>query len=421
MRARPPPTAPQLLFAAADVLVAAQIADLARLCGGSPRRAWWAAAAWLYCPFTATISTRGSCDALIAAALLGALGGLLRGRRAAPAALYGLAVHLRIYPIIYAPAIVLFLARRSRQRQGGGGRGAASAKASAAEASPTTSDGLRWAAAVAREGALFGGLSGGLFLALGAACYRLYGQPFLHEAFLHHVGRRDPRHNFSPAYYPVYLQFMDYWPGGGASSGGASGGSGAPDVSRWAAAPQAALLLALAACLHDRLPLAWALLTWAFVAFNRVATAQYFVWFLALAPVALANVAWPPPRRLLAAGAAWVAAQLHWLAWAYALEFRGAPVHLALWGASVAFLAANAAAMVALMHACRDAGGGGGGEEARAARGRQRAGSSTPGSRSASRSRSRPRVADAAAATPAGVRRSSRIAAAAHGATPGVG
>jgi Mannosyltransferase (PIG-M) len=42
-----------------------------------------------------------------------------------------------------------------------------------------------------------------------------------------------------------------------------------------------------------------------------------------------------------AAAAAWAAAAAHWLAWAYLLEFRGAPVHLAVWVEGLMFLAAN--------------------------------------------------------------------------------
>lgn len=45
--------------------------------------------------------------------------------------------------------------------------------------------------------------------------------------------------------------------------------------------------------------------------------------------------------RLLAAAAAWGAAMAHWLGWAYLLEFCGWRVHLAVWGASMAFLAAH--------------------------------------------------------------------------------
>jgi Mannosyltransferase (PIG-M) len=43
------------------------------------------------------------------------------------------------------------------------------------------------------------------------------------------------------------------------------------------------------------------------------------------------------------AAATWAAAAAHWLAWAYLLEFRGAPVHLAVWAAGLVFLAINVA------------------------------------------------------------------------------
>ncbi len=37
----------------------------------------------------------------------------------------------------------------------------------------------------------------------------------------------------------------------------------------------------------------------------------------------------------------WVLAQLHWLAWAYLLEFQGKSVHLEVWCASMVMFAAN--------------------------------------------------------------------------------
>jgi phosphatidylinositol glycan class M len=72
---------------------------------------------WLYNPFTVTISTRGSCDSLATVLLLAVLLLLMRGQTLLPALLYGLAVHFRIYPIVYAPAIVLYLAHRQLQQQ----------------------------------------------------------------------------------------------------------------------------------------------------------------------------------------------------------------------------------------------------------------------------------------------------------------
>ena len=107
----------QVLFAAADIVVAWQLWRLGRLQGASESRCIWSMLLWLYNPFTATISTRGSCDSLVTVLLLAALLMLLQGRTVAPALLYGVAVHFRIFPIVYAPGIVLFLAHRQLQRQ----------------------------------------------------------------------------------------------------------------------------------------------------------------------------------------------------------------------------------------------------------------------------------------------------------------
>lgn len=56
--------------------------------------------------------------------------------------------------------------------------------------------------------------------------------------------------------------------------------------------------------------------------------------------------------RLLAALAAWAAAAAHWLAWAYALEFRGHPVHLGVWAAGLVFLGVNVGLLCVLAAAC---------------------------------------------------------------------
>jgi phosphatidylinositol glycan class M len=224
--------------------------------------------------------------------------------------------------------------------------------------------------AVLQQGCVFGAISGGTFLLLGLAFYALYGHEFLHEAYLHHTIRKDPRHNFSVYYYPIYLDFMP-WPAQlQAPAAAAAAGVAASDmagshlmqqilaalprvnVDRLAAVPQLALLLVLAVSLHRDLPLCLLMQTWAFVAFNKVSTAQYFVWYLSLLPAALQKVPWPLPPRLRAAAAAWVVTQLHWLLWGYLLEFEGRGVHLGLWTAGVLFLAANAFCMVALMESC---------------------------------------------------------------------
>lgn len=431
------PKRPQVLFSAGDVLAGWQLHRLARLQGASQNAALAAAALWLVNPFTFAISTRGSCDSLVVSLLLGTLLLLMRGAWAQAAVLYGLAVHVRIYPIIYAPAIVLFLAARHeglrRRAEGGGGggkgdgTGAGEVRALAAElgpacqwcilvhcgaalpspAKPLPRNSWHFACAALlrprptsnnaprsrrhapqaaapplrqlvipalRQAALFGGVSGGVFVFLGLLFYRIYGDLFLQEAFLHHLSRRDPRHCFSVHWYGTYLRFMDPWPSGAAAaaaqglvSGGLAtaapaGGGGALvaaaaalDPERLAPLPQAAALLALALALYPHLPFCWLVSTIVFVAFNKVSTAQYFVWWLCLLPASLPGLAWPPPRGLALAAAGWAAAQLHWLGWGYLLEFEGRPAHLALWAASVVFLVANAALVVALLRAWRPA------------------------------------------------------------------
>merc|ERR1711937_677841 len=139
--------------------------------------------------------------------------------------------------------------------------------------------------------------------------------------YLHHGARVDTKHNFSVYVYP--LRWL-------------------PSLARVSLLPQ----IAAVAALGSRIELAGAgpaqamlLQTLACVALNKVITAQYFVWWLALLPVAL------PCLRLDAALARgfilWALAEVHWLCWAYFLEFRQWPVALGVWGASLAFLMAE--------------------------------------------------------------------------------
>jgi hypothetical protein len=107
----------------------------------------------------------------------------------------------------------------------------------------------------------------------------------------------DPRHNFSFVWYRTYLTH------GQAAS--------------WSHAvlgflPQASILLVLAWVYARDLPFCMFVQTFAFVAFNKVSTAQYFVWFFALLPVALPSLS-GTTLVLAMAFAAWGLGQVHWL------------------------------------------------------------------------------------------------------------
>ena len=109
-------------------------------------------------------------------------------------------------------------------------------------------------------------------------------------------------------------------------------------------APQAVLLLAAAARLGRDLPFCMFVQTLVFVAFNKVSTAQYFVWYHVLLPLVLPSSAALQSQQL-GATARWVGAWLGslglWLFCAYLLEYRGVAAFVAVWLASLAFFAAN--------------------------------------------------------------------------------
>ncbi|XLS94764.1 hypothetical protein HN51_070772 [Arachis hypogaea] len=122
---------------------------------------------------------------------------------------YGLIVHFRIYPIIYAIPIVLVLDPNFLP----------------SDRKPILKN---WTAAqperlndgnclcslhnllkciFTRKRLLFGRVSVAVFfLFTGLSCY-LYGWKFLHEALLYHLTRTVPRHNFSIYFYHIYLHY----------------------------------------------------------------------------------------------------------------------------------------------------------------------------------------------------------------------
>ena len=155
----------------------------------------------------------------------------------------------------------------------------------------------------------------------------------------------------------------------------------APPPRRAFTAAQLVLQCALGWRCAGDLPLCLLLQTLVLVAFNKVCTAQYFVWYITFLPLVLPQLAVAPNRvslharcarggqgsvrgggrrgpcsmlaahallpsangqgRLVAAALGWAGAMAHWLAWAYLLEFEGHPMHLAVWAASLAFFAAH--------------------------------------------------------------------------------
>ncbi|KAL8282971.1 hypothetical protein RB597_010384 [Gaeumannomyces tritici] len=349
----------KVIFAAADVaagwlLVRILLLDVGGGGGGggdggggggsgtmSPARARRFAAVWLLNPMVAAISTRGSSEGLLGALVAALLWAVLRRRVVLAGLILGFGVHFKIYPFIYAPAIVWWMDDEHMS----------------ASPSPTSSSGKRRrrrddgttviqraAGFVTAPRLLLAAVSLSSFAALNLLMYALYGHPFLAHTYLHHVTRIDHRHNFSPYNTLLYLESASAATSG--SSGSSSSSSLGGSIESVAFVPQLLLSTILVPLALAKRDLASAMLaqTFAFVAFNKVCTSQYFLWYMVLLPLYL-------PRSSLVAGSRrkglvalllWVAGQAAWLQQGFELEFVGRSVFLpGLWLASLSFFLIN--------------------------------------------------------------------------------
>ncbi|KAJ3708364.1 hypothetical protein LUZ61_012069 [Rhynchospora tenuis] len=325
----------KLLFSSADLLVGLFIDKILKLRGVPENFRVWAVISWLFNPFTFTIGTRGNCEPIVCAVILWIIISLLNGKVLQAAFLYGLIVHFRIYPIIYALPFVLVLSKQQLNSNGKPVLTPWSLKPKPIQV-PTKKMGpiSHLMGLFTKQTLLFGVISGFTFVFLTSIFFYLYGWEFLNEALLYHLTRTDPRHNFSIYFYHIYLNHQ-------------KGFSIGEKVVSFL--PQLMVQLALILRFAWDLPFCLFVQTVAFVAFNKVMTAQYFVWFFCLLPLILPWTTLKLRWQGLICIFAWMGSQLHWLMWAYLLEFRGKNVFLPLWMTSLLFLASNTIVLVMII------------------------------------------------------------------------
>ena len=309
----------KLLFALFDLLAGWFITQILVLNGTPRRTALKYASIWLLNPMVANISTRGSSEALLCTLVLAIIYTFKTLPSYVSGTLLGLAVHFKIYPFIYGPSFVLALAEPPLP------------------ATATMPQILNHAFSSKRVNFVTAALV--TFTILNLTMFSHYGQDFLHETFFYHLVRIDHRHNFSP-YQPVlYL----------ASQSGTS-----LSIESLAFVPQ--LLLAVVILPYSlakvNLPACLFTQTLAFVTFNKVATSQYFLWYLCLLPILL------PGSKLLrspfvgiAALSVWVLGQALWLWQGFELEFLGRSTFVpGLWLASLFFFVVNCGITVLIVY-----------------------------------------------------------------------
>ncbi|KAI9563083.1 hypothetical protein GHT06_010540 [Daphnia sinensis] len=270
---------------------------------------------WLFNPITLIVSTRGNAESLIVLTVLMTLYFHNQCSYLASGFSLGLAVHLKLYPVIYS---LIFYTSISP--------------------SVTLLQSLKPNLGRVK---LVVGFCLSLVMA-SSVSYYFYGWPFLHETYLYHLTRQDVRHNFSPYFYLLYLH-------------------GELDTATLVALasflPQMLIVLVISWRYRSRddIGLGLFVLTFGFVTFNKVVTSQYFLWYLSLLPLCLPELNFSNTKRI-AMASAWLLSQGVWLLFAYRLEFLGHNVMLHVWMASLLFFAVNVYIMTQVLQVKRSQG-----------------------------------------------------------------
>eukprot|EP00941_MAST-03F_sp_MAST-3F-sp1_P002296 g2296.t1 len=347
------PVCGKLLFGCADVAIGMLIILVLMFLGVSKKNADFWACTWLFNPLSINMSSRGSADSIVGVLILLTIYLLLHRQWIFAGIMYGLAVHFRIYPAVYCLATFAFVGHQVQ-----------------AELKKSNSLFLSLFSRhrkVLKCQITFAFSAAITFFSFGYLMYMLYGWQFVNDAFLHHITRADTRHNFSLYFYDLYLRNSQ------------EDDERKVFVGLLTFIPQLLTLFTLSVCQHKlvktknrvyrqrshgvALCFSCLSLTVAFVAFNKVCTAQYFVWYCILLPVALPfsrlslfqvshdgkTKSWKNISRGAVIIVVWLLSEWHWLYWAGMLEFLGVNTFLQMWFASIIFFSAQLWVLVELL------------------------------------------------------------------------
>lgn len=299
----------KILFSFADLIVGLLLYTIvASRKRYSQKGALIAASLWILNPFTIIVSSRGNAESLLAVIILATLYCIERNHLVLSAIFLGFAVHFKLYPIIYLPCIAIHLNPKIRLHL-------LKLKIHLALYSALCSSRI-W---------LYCTTFAITFAGFFCLCYSWCGYEFFYQTYWYHFIRKDTAHNFSPYFYPLALLEGTKWEF---------------IVGLSAFLPQlCAVLYASIKFFHDQ-PFAWFLSTFLFVAFNKVCTSQYFLWYLCLFPLIIPSLKLSRRdygRTLVV----WLVAQAIWLGFAYLLEFKKWPITPVVWLCSMNFLFEN--------------------------------------------------------------------------------
>lgn len=266
----------------------------------------------LFNPFLFVISSRGSCDGITTLLFYLLFYLISKEQLTLSGFVYGLLIHIRIYPIIFAPMIVFhfcYILNKDIIRN---------------EAGMIQKIFIYIKSAFNIRILSFIIVTLLLNIILLLLFYRLYGYTFIYETYLYHTSRVDIRHNYSLFFYSIYLTYQQYE---------------GKIISLFSFVPIVLLIFSTSINLHQNIHIGIFILSFIFVTFNKVVTSQYFTWYLSLLPLVSTDIYLPEWTVTLPI--AWILGNLNWLFWANMLENNGKNVFMEVFISSVLFYSIN--------------------------------------------------------------------------------
>ncbi|KAL9975674.1 hypothetical protein ACROYT_G012860 [Oculina patagonica] len=309
----------KVLFVFFDVLAGYLLYKILCVRRCSDQRAVIASWLWLFNPLPLTVSTRGNAESIMAVLVLASIYFVLVKNVPLTAIFFALSVHFKIFPIIYGLPLVLLV--------GDDAYNSKKTNVSKSENKNKSTGFIYQAVAfiLHPQRVKFAMISAVTFLGLTGLLYIRYGFEFLEHTYLYHVTRQDVKHNFSVYFYMMYLVEGSGW---------------ASVLGLASFIPQLVLAVTFGIVYYRDIPFCCFVQTFAFVAFNKVCTSQYFLWYLCLLPLIVDSVN-IRLQKVIVLTAAWFAGQALWLTAAYYLEFEGMNTFVFVWAAGVVFFIVN--------------------------------------------------------------------------------
>lgn len=312
----------KILFSIFDILTSILIYFIQRHYYSDVKLCKVCANLWLYNPLPIVISTRGSSESLMTFLVMLAILLYIKSKYLSFGLVYGFAVHMKIYPCIYASSFYFVL--------------------SSSTDSAKVLNKFKTLIYPNKQKCIFL-LSSAVGFILPTFCSAyLYGNEYIDEALLYHLRRKDVRHNFSPYFYLLYLS-----------------DTVSPVISSLISASSFIIQIFLISivswvfCKPQTLPSCLFIETFIFVTFNKVCTSQYFVWYVSLFPLCYPLFV-RYLKYLVMSVSVWFLGQALWLIPAYYLEFQGLNMFFWVFLASLIFFLINVCLISMFIKLVRD-------------------------------------------------------------------